>query len=72
MLISKFYKNQELVERPDTINFLQTIEFLELEHHFPDINIFQPLLLYEVSDFPMEITAMNYSNETNLIFISGK
>jgi len=65
--LDKFIK--EIVARPDCINYLQTIEFLELEHHYPDINLYQPLLLYEINDFPMEITSIQHCKDNNLLFV---
>ena len=48
---------------------MATFYFLELKNHYPDFKLFQPLLLYEVNDLPMEATSLDYTEEGNLLFV---
>jgi hypothetical protein len=49
-----------LASKPYCINSIYVKNFLELEHHFPDYNQFQPMLLSIINDahFKMEISDM--------------
>ncbi len=59
----------EIVRRPDLLSNPNTIKFLKLENHFPDIQLFQPLLIYNLEDMTYPITAFYYDKRTSLLFL---
>jgi hypothetical protein len=42
---------------------------LKLENHFADVNLFQPLLLYNLENLPLPPTTFYYHKTTNLLFV---
>ena len=40
-----------------------------MEHHFPDFQLFQPLLIYNIEDLSYPITAFFYDKRTSLLFL---
>jgi hypothetical protein len=65
--LEEFLKN--ILDRSDLINSLIVKNFLELENHFPDYMIFQPLLLVDIKDYKMEVTDVHFCSLENLLFI---
>lgn len=42
---------------------------MELEKHFPDYMLFQPLLLHEIQDYKMEVTDIHYNTTDSLLYV---
>ncbi len=42
---------------------------MQLENHFADFNIFQPLLLYNIEELQNEVHHMDYDSKTSLLFV---
>jgi hypothetical protein len=60
---------KELIRRPDFINSIHVKNMLQIDNHYPDFHLFQPLMLFELFDFPMNITNFAYSKRHNLLFV---
>jgi hypothetical protein len=60
---------KEIIKRPDFINSHYIKNLLQLENHYPDFHLFQPLMLFELFDFPMNITTFAFSKRNNLLFV---
>lgn len=58
-----------MIKRPDFINSVHLKNILQLDNHYPDFNLFQPLMLFELFDFPMSITNFAFSKRNNLLFV---
>jgi hypothetical protein len=62
-----------IASKPYCINSIYVKNFLELEHHFPDYNTFQPMLLSIINDahFRMDITDIVYQDFLFVGFAMG-
>jgi hypothetical protein len=60
-----------IINRSDLISNVYTIKFLRLDNHFPDFNIFQPLLLLNLENISLNHspTAFHFHKTTSLLFI---
>lgn len=62
-----------VINRTDIISNMATYHFLELKNHFPDFQLFQPLMLDKVEDLNQEATTLDYSLKGSLVFLgTGK
>lgn len=48
---------------------MATYFFLDLNKHFVDFKVFQPLVMYEINDLVFEAVGLDYVKEGSLIFV---
>ena len=61
---------KEVCERPDLFTSIYCVKFLKLENHYPDIELFYPLELYNFNDqLILPISVSYFLNHANLLFI---
>ncbi len=59
----------KITSRSDLISSPYTIKFLKLENHFPDIELFQPLLLANIEELKHTVSAFYFDKKTSLVFV---
>lgn len=61
----------KVISRPDLINSIYTIKFLQLENHYQDIALYQLYLLYHLKDeLKLPIKCAYLYEETNLLILA--
>ena len=61
---------KEVCDRPDLFTSIYCVKFLKLENHYPDIELFYPLELYNFNDqLILPISVSYFLNHANLLFI---
>ena len=73
LMKQKDYLNEylnEIINRPDLLTSPYAIHFLKLENHFPDIDVYKPMTLYDLKDeLELPISCAYYHEEANLLFL---
>ena len=61
---------KEVCDRPDLFTSIYCVKFLKLENHYPDIELFYPLELYNFNnELILPISVSYFLNHANLLFI---
>ena len=61
---------KEVINRPDLLTSIYCVKFLKLENHYPDIQLYYPLELYNLHDeLVLPISCGYFLENANLLFV---